>query len=358
MKRIKKILSNPIYSLALALGFTALVLFLVFKDNYKEILQLLGTVSPLWFLILFLLVIGYHFLIGWNLKILINARHVKYSFLDGLVNAIIASFWHGVTPSASGGQVGQMYVFHKQKVESSIAAGALWADFIIYQATMVIVVLMLILLRFSYFRSNFSNLFLFVILGFIVNSFVIVVLFCGVKFKRLYTFVTQGIINLLDKFHLIKDKARLAENLNLQLTKFTNCAEEFSKEPIVILKCVALQVLRLLIYYSIPFFVYLSMTITPTIDANTATLLLDCICLTSYVTMINAFIPIPGASGGTEAIFVLMFTTLFGGVQASAIMALWRFYTYYLLMVIGAITFILFKNFYTNGTIRTMEGSE
>ena len=88
------------------------------------------------------------------------------------------------------------------------------------------------------------------------------------------------------------------------------------------------------------------MNIRPLEPTSNAMMLLDCICLTAYVSMVNAFIPIPGASGGTEAIFVLMFSTIYGAVQASAMMALWRFYTYYLLMVIGALTFLLFKNFY------------
>lgn len=346
MKTLRSLFSKPWFSISIAIAFTALVLYLVFKDNYRQIIDMIMTINPIWFVILSALVIIYHFFIGWNLKILVNARHIRYSLFDGLINALIASFGHGVTPSASGGQVFQMYVFRRQRVNAADAAGALWADFIIYQVTMVIVVLLLILLRFNYFRSNFSNLFLVVLLGFVVNSAVIFVLLIGVKSKRIYHAITHGVITLLVKLHILKNGQNMLDNLNLQLANFKECADEFCTQPIVIAKCVGLQVARLLIYYAIPFFVYLSMDITPIVASGNAMLLLDCICLTAYVSMINAFIPIPGASGGTEAVFVLMFSTLFGSVQAGAIMALWRLFTYYLVMIVGALLFILFKHFY------------
>ena len=349
MKTLRSLFSKPWFSISIAIAFTLLVLYLVFKDNYVQIIEMIQTIHPIWFLILMALVMSYHLFIGWNLKILVNARHIKYSMVDGFINALIASFGHGVTPSASGGQVFQMYVFRRQKVNAADAAGALWADFIIYQITMVVVFFLLIVLRFNYFRSNFSNLFLVVLLGFVVNSAVILVLLVGVKSKRIYNAITHGVINLLVKLHILKNGQNALDNLNLQLNSFKECADEFCNQPIIIAKCVALQVARLLLYYAIPFFVYLSMDIRPIVDTSGAMLLLDCICLTAYVSMINAFIPIPGASGGTEAIFVLMFSTLFGNVQAGAIMALWRLFTYYLIMVIGALTFILFKHFYHRG---------
>ena len=346
MKTIKKLIANPLSSMLFAIAFTVFVLYIVFKDNYLQIIELLKTIQPIWFLLLLLIVLLYHFLIGLNLKVLVNSRGCKYTAWDGFVNALIATFWHGVTPSASGGQVGQMYVFKKQRVPSSDAAGVLWADFIIYQVVMVVTVFTLLILRFSYFRTHFSNMFLLVLLGFVINSFVIVILFVGVRFEKVYHLITNGCVNLLVKFHILKNREDMVRNLNLQLDNFKKCADDFTRNKKVLIQCALLQLGRLLLYYAVPFFVVCSMDIVPLHSGNALLLLLDCICLTAYVSMVNAFIPIPGASGGTEAIFVLMFSTIFGAVQASAMMALWRFYTYYLLMIIGAATFIIFKNFY------------
>ena len=85
----------------------------------------------------------------------------------------MASFFHGVTPSASGGQFAQVYVFKKQGVPLSDSASVLWMDFIVYQSTMIASVFILILLRFHHFYTNYSQFFLLVLLGFLVNSLVI-----------------------------------------------------------------------------------------------------------------------------------------------------------------------------------------
>ena len=72
-------------------------------------------------------------------------------------------------------------------------------------------------------------------------------------------------------------------------------------------------------------------------------MLLNIIALSSFVAMINAFLPMPGSSGGTEATFVLMFSTIFGKVDATSIMILWRLVTFYQTLIIGGIVFMYAK---------------
>ena len=62
--------------------------------------------------------------------------------------------------------------------------------------------------------------------------------------------------------------------------------------------------------------------------------------LSSFVAIINAFLPMPGSSGGTEATFVLMFGTIFTGTQAASIMIVWRFVTFYQVLIVGCIVFL------------------
>ena len=57
------------------------------------------------------------------------------------------------------------------------------------------------------------------------------------------------------------------------------------------------------------------------------------------------WVPTPGGTGGIEIAFTMIFTT-FAGVTssiASAGMVIWRGITYYLLMLISAISYILFE---------------
>ncbi len=71
--------------------------------------------------------------------------------------------------------------------------------------------------------------------------------------------------------------------------------------------------------------------------------LLDVIALSSFVTMSNSFFPVPGASGGTEMMFVQIFGLLISAKYASSIMIIWRFATYHLILLIGGLLFVWVK---------------
>ena len=59
----------------------------------------------------------------------------------------------------------------------------------------------------------------------------------------------------------------------------------------------------------------------------------------------GSFIPIPGASGGIEYGFSQFFQPFITGSQMAVVLLIWRFITYYLGMIVGAICF----NFHQGG---------
>ncbi len=57
----------------------------------------------------------------------------------------------------------------------------------------------------------------------------------------------------------------------------------------------------------------------------------------AYVMIISSFVPIPGATGGIEFGFIQFFGNFITGSKLSALMIVWRFVTYYFILIIGAI---------------------
>ena len=54
-----------------------------------------------------------------------------------------------------------------------------------------------------------------------------------------------------------------------------------------------------------------------------------------------AYTPLPGASGAQEGVFALYFANIFpSGIRFMALL-LWRFFTYYISLIIGAIVTIV-----------------
>ena len=61
----------------------------------------------------------------------------------------------------------------------------------------------------------------------------------------------------------------------------------------------------------------------------------------AYVLLMGAFVPIPGASGGIEYGFLSFYSNFLTKSKVSVVLLIWRFITYYMPMIIGAIVFNL-----------------
>ena len=62
------------------------------------------------------------------------------------------------------------------------------------------------------------------------------------------------------------------------------------------------------------------------------------IIATAYVMIMGSFVPLPGGSGGLEFGFVQFFGGFTLGAKLSSIMLVWRLLTYYLGIIVGAIS--------------------
>jgi len=335
INKIKKLLQNTVFNILLILALTILVLYFSLKDNGETVLATLRQADIRILVFLFFLMIFERAMLGWGLALECKQSHPHYTWRQGFVNAYTAGLFNNITPGASGGQIAQGYIFKKQGIPVSHSVGILWLDFIVYQTTMSIFVLFLLIMRFHYFYANYSQFFLIVIFGFMVASGIIAFLWALAKWPKFYTWLTTTGINIGVKLHLVKDKQKTLSHLEQQL-------ESFAKEIVVLQthkKMIVLlaldNLLRLCILYSVPFICAKALHIP--VGWNQ---LLDVIALSSFVAMVNAFLPMPGSSGGTEATFILMFSTIFGTVNATSIMILWRFVTFYLTLINGGIIFI------------------
>ena len=333
--KIKKLFSNTYFNIALIFALAGLVLFFTLKNDGEAVIQTLKNVSIPGLIALVSLMVFERFLLGWGLASECRLTHPKYTNLQGFVNAYTAGLFNNITPGASGGQLAQGYIFRKQGIPVSNSVGVLWLDFIVYQTTMCLFVLLLIILKFPYFYANYSQFFILVIFGFLVGAGIIVFLWVLAMSPKFYTWLSTTGISIGSKLHIIKDKEQALVALNNQLMQFSHeiVVLKMHKQLIFILGIE--DFLRLLIYYSIPFLsaMVLGIPVTPS-------MYLDMLALSSFVAMINAFLPMPGSSGGTEATFVLMFGTIFTGTQAASIMLVWRFVTFYQVLIVGCIVFL------------------
>ena len=341
MRKMKNPIRNYILNVVIIIALTVISLWFALKDNFHEIMHLIGNISWYWLLIIALWGIVYVMILGVILTIFARRYKKDYRYLQGLANALVGTFFSGITPSSTGGQFGQAYVFKKQGIKYSDGASILWADFIVYQTTMMVYVTILFLLRFSHYMEIIGTWFLAIFVGYLVNICVISVLWTMALFPRLYVKLSGHAVSLLAKLHIVKNKQKTLNTWTVQVEGFTSEIKELKHEKKMIVKTVAWNVIRMTVQFSLPFFIAHALGINLAADK-----FVDSLALASFVLMANAFIPIPGASGGTELVFTQLYKHLVGGLKASSFMIFWRLSTFHIVILIGACTFIYLKRKY------------
>ena len=167
----------------------------------------------------------------------------------GILVAFVGTFFAGITPSSTGGQFAQAYIMNKQGMKVSDAASLLWADFIIYQTTMMIYVTILFLLRFGYYSAQ-SAWFNVILLGYAVNAIVILALYTMALFPKVYIRLAGFFARLLGKLHILKNPEKTRDSWNLQMTSFTKEIKSLSTDIKRIIICALINTVRLtLLFY-------------------------------------------------------------------------------------------------------------
>lgn len=326
------------FNILLILVLGALVIFFTMKDDLKASLHALFGASPGWIIFSIFFMSLYFVLDGLNLYTFGRLYKKDYTFLQGFKNAISGTFFNGITPFSSGGQFAQVYVFNRQGIPPTNSASILLMVFIVYQSVLVIFTAIVMIFKFSSYNARYTGFFSLAIIGFLINFFVISGLFLGAKSKRLQNFICNNIIKFLSKIRIVK-------NYDDTSIKITRSLENFRKElivlqhnKVVLIKSSLINLCKLLIMYSTPFFAAKALHIDVSIFQ-----LSDFIGICSFVYMITAFVPIPGASGGSEGVYYMLFSPVLGDVGTPTTLLIWRFVTYYLGLIVGGLVFAVDK---------------
>ena len=142
-------------------------------------------------------------------------------------------------------------------------------------------------------------------------------------------FMRKGIW-IFHKLHLCKHPEERYEKIKQELAVFHESSNLFGKTWKPYLTTCILTIVQIACTCSIPYFIYRSFGfLEQPINVIMAA--------QAYVSMVSAFVPLPGASGGAEGSFVLFFRSFFSEGTIIPAMVVWRTMSYYLNFPIGCI---------------------
>ncbi len=330
----KKFNKKHLINMLIIVILESVVVYLTFKGNEKLSLNVLMKLSPFWVVVSFGLMAIYFILDGVNLYTFGKLYNKNYTYKQGFINSICGTFFNGITPFSSGGQFAQVYIFNKQGIVPTNSASILLMAFIVYQSVLVTFTALIMIFRYKIYKNIYLNFFSLAILGFVINVCVIGGLFLGSKSKRLQNFLCNSVVKFLYKIKIVKNYKETSDKISNSLTNFRTELANLQNNKMVLIKSSLINLSKLLIVYSIPFFAAMALNLDiPFIK------ILSFIEICSFVYMITAFVPIPGASGGSEGVYYMLFSPILGKIGTPVTLLIWRFMTYHLGVIIGGITF-------------------
>lgn len=343
MKKIKQIFKNPIVSMLLILTLSSIAIFVTMRDDFGSVLKAILRVHPFYYFLLGGWVLLHQFLKGFILTTVTRSIKPDYGYFQGFVNSISTSFFNGISPGATGGQLSLLYLNSKQGIKTSDSTSIMWFDFMLYQAGLSITVFFLLVVGRNYFWSHHGNLLPFIIAGFVVSVGIVLGLWAINRFSWAYNFISTSGVRIGSKLRLIKDRDRALKNLDLQIKNFENQTQKYKDNPKMTLFVFILNIIRNLMYFAFPFIVILVMVPNAKINA-----LLPAMTLMACIDLIDVFFVVPGAAGMTEYLFDVLYGGLFLSLGfnialVSSVLLIWRFFSYYFIMLCGGITFSGFK---------------
>ncbi len=326
MKNIKR---NTIIILVV----TVIVLYFALKDQFVQVFETLLRVDLKYILVAILLYFLYIFL-----RALVNYVSIgdkkKVSLKEAFKHNIITQFFNGITPFSTGGQPMEVYMLHEHGIRSTRATNIIMQNFIFYQVALVLFGFCAVIYNKISLAIPLNPFFRgLVILGFIINTSVALLLFFVAASKKFTKKVVFFFLKLGAKVKLVKNLEKQKEVWEDRLEDFHHYTKELKEKKALFLFGVLTNFVSLFCFYAIPLFIVYSL------HDFTSIHLLETLTASAYVLVMGSFVPIPGASGGIEYGFAFLFGKFLKGSRMSVVLLIWRFITYYLGMIVGAICF-------------------
>ncbi len=319
-------------NIILIVVFTLIVLYFSLKDNYDDIIDLLLNSDIRWLFISYLFVLSYTFLKSIVTNDIIN-KFKKFDIKKTFDLQLMTFFFNAITPFSTGGQPFQVYVLKKNKLSLSDGTNVIIQESIIHQISLIMVGFLAIIMNQIFNIYKFEGIMLtFLILGFGLNILIIFLLFLISHSNKIDKLLTKYIVKLLTSFRIIKNK-EILNKLHNTIDNFNYNSKILLKDKKRFIKLILANCLALLCLYVVPITIAFSFNEYISFNGMIA------IVLVSFISIISSYVPLPGGIGGQEYLFILMFGAYVNQPLLSSLMIMWRFVTYYLPMIVGALIF-------------------
>ena len=326
MERKKKLKKN-IINLIIFILLIILTFYIVLKDqDISQMIQIVRNAKKKFILIGVALMLMYFSCEAINVGRILKELGEKSNFVRNFRYTLIGFFFSAITPAASGGQPMEVYYMHKDKISVANSTLTLLMQLCSYQIVTLTFGIISAVIHFDVLKNGLIYLF---ILGIVLNSSALGLFLIAIFSHRLSEGLVKLFVKIL-KFFRVKNIEEKQEKIEKELESYQGSAKYIKAHKLLMLKTVATTLVQMLIYYSIPYWVYLSFGFT---EQN----IWQILTLQAVLYATVSGIPSPGAVGVSEGGFMGIFKNVFPQSVIGSAMILNRGINFYLFVILSAI---------------------
>ena len=329
-----------------ALAFVVLFGYLFIAGEGEDTLRALTSFNYLFLLLALVFIVVYWLLESVCMQIICNSLYKGFSFFKTFIVTIIGQYFNCITPLSSGGQPMQAYYYQRFGLPLKHAMPMLLCRFIVYQLTMTIYAIIVLILRFNYFMQDLRPIMYLVAIGFVGGFVLIAMLFALAFAKNGVIRACTWAINLLGRIGILKDPERSLANATKSLEESYAGIRFLLKEPAILVKVSLVTFVQLTVYFSLSWVIFAGFGLDlkargmdPVYGYFTV------ISCQAFVYLIASFVPLPGAIGASEASYITFFNYVYQDPSVVALSTfIWRVFTFYLPIMLGMALTLMVNN--------------
>ncbi len=323
------IIKKGIISVLIFVIFVAIVFYFIFRDNnYQEIYLILKNSKKIYLIIAILCMASFSISEALILKRALKLCGSKVRFKDAYKYAISGFFASSVTPGSSGGDPMQIYLMTKDKIPISHSAITLLTKLLCFEVITVVIG------GVSYFSnpslfSKIGNIKYIVYLGIFLNTLVLTLYILVIFYNKIVKYLVKLLERLLLKLKYKKTDT-LISKINTQVIEYGRVAKTLRKNKLVFLEMLLITLIQMILYYSIPYLVYLSFGLR---GVSLSTFII----IQSVLFVSVSALPFPGAVGISEGTFMYLYKNIYGSNLLGSAMVITRFINFYIFVFYSSI---------------------
>ncbi len=332
-----KISIRKIVSGFLIIASVAAVFLIAFSnEDLENAWAAFGSMDFRWLLGVFACWVIYTVFDGMNYWAYLHREGFRIRLGRAVNVALIGFYYSNITPSAAGGQPMQVSSMRKAGIPVGYGTMAVTVRFVCNQFMTCMISLVLFLVNRSFVMARLGDAIWIVRVGWLINFISVPIVLLAVFRRNRIQKLFNRIILWLHRIHILKNPELSISRVTETLDTYHSALRDLIRRPAQILLQLTISTVSMMGLFLTVVFVYHAFGLSGTEWDKLLT-------ISSLLFVSASYTPLPGASGAQEGGFLLYFKGIFTDGFIGLALLVWRFFSFYLFLIVGIFTVILEK---------------